>query len=144
MDNREIEKKIWFTSDTHFGHQKEFLWAPRGFNSIEEHDEMIIHNWNEVVGPNDDVYHLGDVMLNDNEHGLECLKRLNGKIHITIGNHVWVGLECLILKGSIIANNSVIAARATVNKQFEQPGCIIAGAPAKQIKENINWDRNRI
>ena len=87
MDNREIEKKIWFTSDTHFGHQKEFLWAPRGFNSIEEHDEAIIHNWNEVVGPNDDVYHLGDVMLNDNEHGLECLKKLNGKIHIIIGNH---------------------------------------------------------
>ena len=87
MDNREIEKKIWFTSDTHFGHQKEFLWSPRGFNSIEEHDEAIIRNWNEVVGPNDDVYHLGDVMLNDNEHGLECLKKLNGKIHLILGNH---------------------------------------------------------
>ena len=87
MDNREIEKKIWFTSDTHFGHQKEFLWAPRGFNSIEEHDEAIIHNWNEIVSPEDEVYHLGDVMLNDNEHGLECIKRLNGKIHILIGNH---------------------------------------------------------
>lgn len=70
--------------------------------------------------------------------------RINHAKDITIGNHVWVGLECLILKGSIIANNSVIAARATVNKQFDQPGCIIAGAPAKQIKENINWDRNRI
>lgn len=75
-----------------------------------------------------------------NVHG----NRINHAKDITIGNHVWVGLECLILKGSIIANNSVIAARATVNKQFEQPGCIIAGAPAKQIKENINWDRNRI
>lgn len=26
-------------------------------------------------------------MLNDNEHGLECLKKLNGKIHLILGNH---------------------------------------------------------
>ena len=70
--------------------------------------------------------------------------RINYSRNITIGNHVWVGLECLILKGSIIADNSVIAARATVNKMFEEPGCIIAGAPAKQIKQNINWDRRKL
>ena len=47
--------KIWFTSDMHFGHQKSFLWEPRGFNSSEEHDKQIIKNWNSVVG-NDDEY----------------------------------------------------------------------------------------
>ena len=82
-----MEKKYWFVSDTHFGHIKDFLWSPRGFNSIQEHDEAIIRNWNEIINPEDEVYHLGDVMLNDNEHGLECIKKLNGKIHILIGNH---------------------------------------------------------
>ena len=82
-----MDKKIWFTSDTHFGHIKDFLWSPRGFNSIKEHDEMIIKNWNELVAPEDEVYHLGDVMLNDNEHGLECINCLNGKIHLIVGNH---------------------------------------------------------
>lgn len=82
-----MEQKIWFTSDTHFGHVKDFLWAPRGFNSIEEHDEIIIKNWNEIVNPNDDIYHLGDVMLNDNDHGIECINRLNGRIHLILGNH---------------------------------------------------------
>ena len=82
-----MEKKYWFVSDTHFGHIKDFLWNPRGFNSIQEHDETIIHNWNEIIRPEDEVYHLGDVMLNDNEHGLECIKKLNGKIHLIIGNH---------------------------------------------------------
>ena len=77
-----MENKIWFVSDTHFGHQKEFLWGPRGFESSKEHDEAVIRNWNSVVAPEDIVYHLGDVMLGDNEYGLECLKRLNGKIHI--------------------------------------------------------------
>ena len=78
---------IWITSDTHFGHNREFLYGPRGFNSIQEHDEAIIANWNAVVAPEDTVYHLGDVMLGDNEHGMNCLQRLNGNIIIIPGNH---------------------------------------------------------
>ena len=79
--------KIFLTSDTHFGHDREFLWGPRGFRSIQEHDEAIIANWNEVVGSDDDVYILGDLMLGDNTHGVKCVERLNGKIHLIRGNH---------------------------------------------------------
>lgn len=79
--------KIFITSDTHFGHDRGFIYEPRGFTSIEEADEKVIENWNAVVGPDDIVYHLGDVMLGDNEHGMECLKRLNGQIKIIRGNH---------------------------------------------------------
>lgn len=79
--------EIFFTSDTHFGHRPEFLWKPRGFSSVEEMDEAIIENWNKVVKQGDVVYHLGDTMLNDNTHGLECFKRLNGQIFLIYGNH---------------------------------------------------------
>ena len=79
--------KIFITSDLHFGHNKEFLWGPRGFNSIQEHDETIIKNWNSIVEPDDDVYILGDLMLNDNTHGIECLRQLKGRLHIVWGNH---------------------------------------------------------
>ena len=78
---------IYLTSDTHFGHDREFLWGPRGFKSSAEHDEAIIANWNNVVGPEDDVYILGDLMLGDYEYGLSCLRRLNGRLHIIWGNH---------------------------------------------------------
>lgn len=78
---------IFITSDTHFGHDREFLYGPRGFASIDEHDEEVIRRWNEVVKPEDTVYHLGDVMLGDNAHGLDCLRRLNGTIKIIRGNH---------------------------------------------------------
>lgn len=79
--------KIYFTSDLHFGHDRPFLYEPRGFSFIQEHDETIIANWNSVVGPDDTVFVLGDLMLNDNEHGMECLGRLNGNLHIIRGNH---------------------------------------------------------
>lgn len=78
---------IYFTSDTHFNHDKEFIWKDRGYGSVDEMNEDIIKKWNEVVTPGDDVYHLGDVMLGDNEKGLYMLNRLNGRIHIVLGNH---------------------------------------------------------
>lgn len=79
--------KIFITSDTHFGHDREFLYGPRGFKSVQEADAEIIRRWNEVVGPEDTVYHLGDVMLNDNENGMNCLRQLNGHIKLIRGNH---------------------------------------------------------
>lgn len=78
---------IYITSDTHFCHDKSFLYAPRGFASVEEMNEQIVKNWNSLVRFDDDVYLLGDVMLNDNNEGLRLLKSLNGKIHIIRGNH---------------------------------------------------------
>lgn len=78
---------IFFTSDTHFGHNRGFIYEPRGFSSMEEHDETIIENWNKIVKPDDIVYHLGDVMLGDSEYGAKCISRLNGKINLIFGNH---------------------------------------------------------
>jgi calcineurin-like phosphoesterase family protein len=79
--------KIYLTSDLHFGHEREFLYGPRNFASIQEHDEAVIERWNSLIQEDDDVYVLGDLMLNDNEHGLDCLRRLNGRLHLVRGNH---------------------------------------------------------
>jgi calcineurin-like phosphoesterase family protein len=80
--------EIFFTSDLHFGHNKEFLYKPRGFETIEEHDAAIIRNWNDDVSPDDTVFVLGDIMMGeDHAAGLEKLKQLNGHIIIKRGNH---------------------------------------------------------
>lgn len=79
--------KIWFTSDTHFCHDRGFVYEPRGFSNIQEMNEAIVERWNSVVAPGDTVYHLGDAMLNDNVAGMEYLKRLNGNIIMVRGNH---------------------------------------------------------
>lgn len=79
--------RIFLTSDLHFGHSKNFLWKPRGFTSSQEHDETIIHNWNSIITKNDDIYVLGDLMLENTEYGCACVEQLNGKLHLIRGNH---------------------------------------------------------
>lgn len=79
--------KIWITSDWHFNHQREFIYVPRGFSSVEEMNEAIIARHNKLVQPDDDVYVLGDLMLGDTDKGIECVRRMNGMLHIVRGNH---------------------------------------------------------
>ena len=58
---------------------------------------------------------------------------------IAIGDHVWIGSNCKILKGVHIADNSVVAANSVVTKSFTEEKVLIAGNPAKIIKRDIEW-----
>lgn len=81
--------QIFFTSDTHFSHDNIIKYCSRPFESIEEHDETLVKNWNEKVGKNDLVFHLGDVGFGNPKRIDYLLNRLNGKIVLVIGNHDW-------------------------------------------------------
>lgn len=78
--------KVWTTSDLHIGHNREFVYGYRGFASCEEHDAVLVENWNSLVAEDDIVYILGDVMLKHNleddnfKYGLSVLEKLNGKL----------------------------------------------------------------
>ena len=78
---------IYFTSDLHLGHDREFIYTPRGFQSVWEMNDTIVKNWNDIITPNDDVYCLGDLMLGDNDAGIRYIKNLKGHIHVIRGNH---------------------------------------------------------
>ena len=78
---------IWFTSDMHLGHDKDFVTKARGFETVEEMNAEIIRRWNERVYPDDEVYVLGDLTLGDVEEGIRLIAKLNGYLHIMRGNH---------------------------------------------------------
>lgn len=80
-------ENIFFTSDTHFGHRHIIEFCHRPFDNVEEMNETLIKNWNEVVKPNDTVYHLGDFALGGSKVWNGILERLNGKKHLIMGNH---------------------------------------------------------
>jgi acetyltransferase-like isoleucine patch superfamily enzyme len=67
---------------------------------------------------------------------------LNKGEDVVIGNHVWIGLNCIFLKGAKVSDDSIIGANSLVNKKFEK-NVIIAGSPAKIVKRDVNWDRKK-
>ena len=54
---------------------------------MEEMDEGLIQNWNRVVGKDDLVFNLGDFAFATNGRWKELINRLNGHIHLILGNH---------------------------------------------------------
>lgn len=80
----------FFISDTHFSHLNVISYENRPFNSIEEMNSVIIHNWNSIVTPEDTVFFLGDFALGDidKEEAYQSLSsQLNGHIIFIKGNH---------------------------------------------------------
>ena len=67
-------------------HNREFIYKARGFDSIYDMNKEYVKRWNETVDNEDDVYILGDIMLGADSN-IDYVKRLNGKIHIVLGNH---------------------------------------------------------
>ena len=79
--------EIWFTSDLHMMHNKDFLYEPRGFSNERDMCEALVENWNKIVKPEDTVYDLGDVALSDIQTATKYIKKLNGKHFLIRGNH---------------------------------------------------------
>lgn len=79
--------RIFITSDTHFNHNRPFIYAARGFQTVEAMNAYIVERWNALVEEEDIVYHLGDVFLGDNEAGMAVVRKLKGRLRIVIGNH---------------------------------------------------------
>ena len=73
---------IFFTSDTHFNHGKIIEYANRPFANIDEMDRSIIKKWNEVVKPDDMIYHLGDVAFCRDYDINYYFEQLNGIIKV--------------------------------------------------------------
>lgn len=83
---------IYFTSDWHFNHDKDFIYEPRGFSSVHEMNEAIIERHNEIVKPEDVVYVLGDLCLGGGSDeairkNKKIISSLKGEIKIILGNH---------------------------------------------------------
>lgn len=63
---------------------------------------------------------------------------------IRVGNHVWVGAGVTFVKGSQVADNTVVGTGSLVSRKFEQQYVAIAGNPATMVRSNIGWDRAHV
>lgn len=60
---------------------------------------------------------------------------------VVIGDHIWIAANVTISKNVSIADGCIIAAGAFVNKPINTANCLVAGIPAKVIRQGVRWER---
>ena len=130
------------------------LWIEDRKNSIQIGDYTTVHGathiacieGTSVIIGNDCMLSSDISIVTGDSHSIldETGERINPSKSICIGNHVWIGKENTILKGTAICDNSIVGAKSLVTKTFDKENIIIAGNPAKIIRRNINWSRERM
>ena len=84
------------------------------------------------------------IRTHDSHHIFDCMthKRINYARNVRIGNKVWIGCDAVLFPGADIGTGSVIGERTVTSSQFGEY-VVIAGSPAKVIRENVCWSRDR-
>jgi len=84
------DNKIWFVSDLHWGHNRDFILKPRGYENITQSDSHILSSWNSTISNDDIVFNLGDFAFMDSDSSKTkfLINHLNCKRHYFLfGNH---------------------------------------------------------
>lgn len=95
------DDRLFFTSDTHFFHGNIIKYCDRPWSSgkdaagtaivtpedVARMNDELVRRWNETVGKNDVVYHLGDFSFGNREKAESVFRRLNGRVRLVLGNH---------------------------------------------------------
>lgn len=79
--------RTFVTSDTHFNHDNIIKYCNRPFIDAKEMNNVIINNWNDIVGSQDVVFHLGDFIMGDKRETEYFLSQLKGTKYLIKGNH---------------------------------------------------------
>jgi Acetyltransferase (isoleucine patch superfamily) len=95
---------------------------------------------NGITVGNDCAISWGCQFLDEDFHTIEYEgKRKRPEKKIRIGDHVWIGCNVTVLPGATIPDGCVVAANSVVKSAFSQKQALIAGNPAKIVKENVRW-----
>lgn len=82
----------------------------------------------------------GCQFLDEDFHKIEYPGKRCGMNPIVIGDRVWIGSNVTVLKGAVIPDGCVVAAHSVVTSRFDTPNALIAGNPAKVIRQGVSWE----
>ncbi len=118
-----------------------------GEHTTIEGAELAIAGNNMAIKVGSDCMFSSDIRITTTDShsvtDMTCSQRLNPEKSVYIGNHVWLGKGVQINKGVIVEDNSIIAGHSVVTKSCPR-NTISAGIPAKIVRSEVNWLRNRI
>ena len=78
---------IFFTADTHFGHENIIRFCNRPFINAAEMNAELIRRWRETVPDDGIIFHLGDFAHGSSRLWNDILNALPGHKYLILGNH---------------------------------------------------------
>lgn len=141
-----INGKLIVKGKVRIGHGSKIIVTDNAI--LELGDNFMINAESTIIATNkitikNDVLLSWDVLIMDSDlHEIidnDTLEQVNNSKEIIINKHVWIGARSLILKGSSIPENAIIAANSTVFNSLEVKNVIYGGNPLRVLKENISW-----
>ena len=118
------------------------IYAKKNANIIMGNNTSTGHHTeisaNQLITIGDDVIMGAHTYITDSNHGyslkgIPFRKQPMEVDKVLIGNNVWLGRNVMLLKGSDLSNDTIVAAGAVVTKRFSG-NVILGGVPAKVIK----------
>lgn len=116
-----------------------------GYRTTIEGGHIAATEGEKISIGNDCMFSGGIQIRNGDSHPIFDLlskERINYARKVVIGEHVWLGADVKILKGSIIQDNSIVGSGSIVTGILDS-NSIYAGVPVKKVKDSINWERHR-
>lgn len=120
-----LNNNTWIISDTHFGHKNIVKYE----NRPENHNELMVRNWNNVISKHSNVLHLGDVFLCPIEIAKEYVKQLNGNKWLVLGNHDTRSIQVYEDMGFRIIGEPIL-------KEFDKYKIIFSHYPVRDLWKN--------
>lgn len=121
---------LWRDTAAYFGSDNYFNGAMHAIVSERK---------NLIVG-DDGIFSFGIWIRTADPHliyDIESCKRINLSKSVLIGDHVWIGQNALLLKGTEIGSGSIVSANAVMANKRAASNSIYAGNPAKQIRTGV-------
>ena len=69
--------------------------------------------------------------------------RINHEKNIVLGKFVWLGMHTIVLKGTHLAEGTIVGAGSLVSGRHDISHSVIAGNPAKLLRQNVVWTMER-
>jgi len=119
---------IYVTSDLHFNHKNILQMCRTQFETIEEHNNYIIQQYNSVVKKDDLVYILGDIGFTPYNKLTPLIKQLNGRKILIIGNHdqgkdnEYLAMGFIeVIRHPVYYNSNIILSHFPVREGYDNP-----------------------
>lgn len=124
------------------GSKTSIIW---GRGSTSNGTDIVVAGANRSVTIGRDCMFSSGIWIRTSDmHGIidvGSLRVTNVPQDVALGDHVWIGQDTLILKGTSVGEGSVVGARSLVNANL--PRCVLAvGSPARIIKSGTTWSRS--